>query len=149
MTIISDYFWIFKSFFLISLFPSSIVCTLFPERSTWPHFSFVLRMVRRREEIFQELKKVTIETGGKNNTRISGFPTIKMPIFYVVFKSLFATNKTKIWIIIAVPKRIFELVAKIFSKIEKKIKFYNDCLLSNYVPIYLKHNLNEVLKLGK
>ena len=65
---------------------------------------------------------MTIETGGKNNTRISGFPTIKMPILYVVFKSLFATNKTKIWIIIAVPKRIFELVAKIFSKIEKKNK---------------------------
>ena len=82
-------------FFLISLFPSSIVCTLFPERSTWPHFCFVLRMVRRREEIFQELKKVTIETGEKNNTRISGFPTIKMPILYVVFKSLFATNRTK------------------------------------------------------
>ena len=52
-------------------------------------------MVRRREEIFQELKKVTIETGEKNNTRISGFPTIKMPILYVVFKSLFATNRTK------------------------------------------------------
>ena len=52
-------------------------------------------MVRRREEIFQELKKVTIETGGKNNTRISGFPTIKMPILYVVFKTLFATNRTK------------------------------------------------------
>ena len=47
---------------------------------------------------------------------------------------------------IAVPKRIFELVAKIFIKIEKSIFTMIFCY---QIISHLKHNLNEVLKLEK
>ena len=148
MTIISDYFWIFESFFfnfVISKFDCmySLSRTLFYVTS----FLFCFTYGQKAGRNFSRVEKGDNRNRGKKIIQeYPVFQQLKCPLF-ILFSKVYLRQIKKNqyeYIIIAVPKRIFELVAKIFTKIE--MIFF---LLSNYQPIHLKHNLNEVLKLGK